>query len=185
MHKAVFLDRDGTINVDTAYLHKPEDFEFIPGSIEAIKILQDLGYKRIVTTSQSGIGRGYYTEKDMESVNEHMTSELAKEGVTIDGIYFCPHHAEEGIGKYKVECKCRKPMTGLIDEAVAEHDIDLAQSYVIGDKTDDILMGKNAGCRTVLVRTGKGGKDGHFDVQPDYTADNLLEAAKRIKELTS
>jgi len=185
MYKAVFLDRDGTINVDNGYVHKIEDFRFIEGSIAGIRMLQEMGYKLIITTSQSGIGRGLYTEEDVKSVHAHMISELVREGITIDDIYFCPHHSEEGIGKYKIDCKCRKPKTGMIDEAVAEHDIDVRQSYVIGDKTADIAMGQNAGCKTVLVRTGKGGKDGKYDATPDIVAENLLEAAKMIREATS
>lgn len=178
MNKAVFLDRDGTINVDKGYVYKVEDFEFEKGAIEGLKVLQHSGYQLIIITGQSGIGRGYYLEDDYHKFMEHMYQQLAKHNVRISGEYFCPHHPEKGIGRYEVDCECRKPKTRMLEKAVQDHHIDLPDSWVIGDKTDDIEMGRRAGCRTILVKTGKAGKDGNFEVKPDYTAENLLEAAK-------
>ncbi|MEG0729906.1 MAG: HAD family hydrolase [Cetobacterium sp.] len=114
MKKTIFLDRDGTINVEKNYLHKIEDFEFENRAIEALKILSDLGYQLIVVTNQSGIARGYYGEEDLEKLNNYMMEELKKNGVEITACYFCPHHLEKGVGRYKVECECRKPNPGML-----------------------------------------------------------------------
>ncbi len=184
MNKAIFLDRDGTINVDKEYVHRIEDFEFEKGAVKGLKILQALGYQLIIVTGQSGIGRGYYSEEDYHKFMDYMHLQLARYNILIDGEYFCPHHSEKGVGKYKIDCKCRKPKTGMLEEAVKEFDINLKESFVIGDKTDDIEMGRRASCRTILVKTSKAGKDRNYKVIPDYEADNLEEAAKIIKNET-
>ena len=152
---AVFLDRDGVINVEKDYVYTIDEFEFIEDSIEALKILQDKGYALVVVTNQSGIARGYYTEEDFLKLTEWMDWCLIDRGVTLDGIYYCPHHPEKGIGKYKVDCNCRKPKAGLIFDAVKQLDIDLGRSVMVGDKVSDIECGKNAGIkRNYLVRSG-------------------------------
>ena len=184
MNKAIFFDRDGTINVDKEYIHRVEDFEFERRAIEGLKILQNLGCQLIIVTGQSGIGRGYYSEEDYHKFMDYMYSQLRRHNIIINGEYFCPHHPEKGIGEYKVDCDCRKPKTGMLEQAVKEFDIDLKESWVIGDKTDDIEMGRRAGCKTILVNTGKAGKDGNYSVTPDYEADNLEGAAKIIKNGT-
>lgn len=173
MSRAVFIDRDGTINVDTGYVHKREDFVFIPRVVEALKLLTGTDYKIIIITNQSGIGRGKYTKQDFLALTEHIGSELRKSGARVDGVYYCPHHPDE-------DCACRKPKTKMLDDAVSKFGIDLSKSYVIGDKTADIKMGENAGCRTVLVKTGKAGKDGSYNVNPDFTAEDLYEAVELI-----
>jgi len=180
MNKAIFLDRDGVINEDLDYVYKVEDLKFIPRAVDGLKLLNELKYKLIIVTGQSGIGRGYYSEESMDKFHEHMLQILRKEGIVINAIYFCPHHAEKGIGKYKIECECRKPKTGMIDNAKKDFDIELKESYIIGDKTDDIVMGKNAGCKTILVLTGKAGNDKNYDVKPDFIAKDLYHAAKLI-----
>lgn len=116
LQKAVFLDRDGTINEEVSYLHKVEDFRFLPGVVEGMKRLYDSGFSLVVLTNQAGIGRGYYTEKDAENVHRYMREELAKEGISLSGIYYCPHHPE-AIPPYKVDCPCRKPKAGLFYQA--------------------------------------------------------------------
>lgn len=152
---AVFLDRDGVINVEKDYVYTIDEFEFIENSIEALKIIQDKGYALVVVTNQSGIARGYYTEEDFLKLTEWMDWCLIDRGVTLDGIYYCPHHPEKGIGKYKVDCNCRKPKAGLIFDAVKQLDIDLGRSVMVGDKVSDIECGKNAGIkRNYLVRSG-------------------------------
>ena len=152
---AVFLDRDGVINVEKDYVYTIDEFEFIEDSIEALKIIQDKGYALVVVTNQSGIARGYYTEEDFLKLTEWMDWCLIDRGVTLDGIYYCPHHPEKGIGKYKVDCNCRKPTAGLIFDAVKQLDIDLGRSVMVGDKVSDIECGKNAGIkRNYLVRSG-------------------------------
>ena len=182
MNMAIFLDRDGTINVDTGYVYKVEDLKFEDNALKGLKLLQIPEYLLIIVTSQSGIGRGMYTEQDYHKFMKAMYERFRTEGISIDGEYFCPHHPKEGIGRYKVDCECRKPNTGMLEQAAKDFDIDLSKSFVIGDKTEDIEMGRRAGCKTILVRTGKGGKDKNFDVNPDYTANDFLEAAKHIMD---
>ena len=182
MDKAIFLDRDSTINVDKEYVHRTEDFEFEKGAVKGLKILQSLGYQLIIVTGQSGIWRGYYSEEDYHKFMDHMYQQLSKHGININGEYFCLHHPEKGIEEYKIDCKCRKLKTGMLEQAVKDFDINLEESWIIGDKTDDIEMGRRAGCMTILVKTGKAGKDGNYKVSPDYEADNLEEVAKIIKK---
>ncbi|MBI2106970.1 HAD family hydrolase [Candidatus Woesearchaeota archaeon] len=180
MNKAIFLDKDGTITVDTGYTYKVEDLKFEDNALIALRLLQTPEYLLIIVTGQSGIGRGMYTEQDYHKFMKAMYEKFRLEGINIDGEYFCPHHPKEGIGKYKIDCECRKPKIGMLEQAAREFNIDLSQSWVIGDKTDDIEMGRRAGCRTILVRAGKCGKDKNFDVKPDYTANDLLEAAAYV-----
>lgn len=174
MNKAVFLDRDGTIIKDSGYTYKIEDLKFLRGSINALRILK--GFKLIIVTNQSGIGRGYYTTEDFIKLNNYMVNELDKKGISIEETYFCPHKPED-------MCDCRKPNITFIKDAEKRYDIDLSKSYVIGDHPGDIEMGRNAGCKTVFVLTGHGKK--HKDclaIKPDSIAKNLLEAAKNIAE---
>ena len=156
--RAVFLDRDGTINVEKNYLHKIEDFEFIPGSPEAIKKLKDAGFLVIVVSNQAGIGRGYFDEEAVTTLHQHIQDELAAFGTAIDAFYFCPHHPEEGLGDYKVVCDCRKGSPGMLLQAARDHDIDLEKSFMVGDKLAYIEAGKRAGCKSILVLTGYGEK---------------------------
>jgi len=180
MNKAVFLDRDGTINVDTGYVHKIKDLKFERRAIKGLKEMQNLGYLLIIITNQSGIGRGLYAEDQYHKFMDYMYRQLEMDGIKIDRDYFCPHHAKEGRGKYKTDCDCRKPKIGMLDQAVGDFDINISSSWVIGDKTADIEMGIRAGCRTILVKTGKGGKDGEYKVAPDHVASNLADAAGYI-----
>lgn len=151
MNKAVFLDRDGTINVEKHYLHKIEDFDFLPGVIEGLKLLQDAGYFLIVITNQSGIGRGYYTEDDFLKLNDWMTEILKENGIKISKVYYCPHLPDAKIEKYRVECECRKPKLGMYEAAIKEFDIDLNHSWAIGDKIRDLAICEKTGCRGFLV----------------------------------
>ena len=182
-NRAVLIDRDGTINIDVEYIHRIEDLRFEEEAIEGLRLLQGFpGYKLIIVTGQSGIGRGYYTEQDYHNFMEEMYRQFKLNGIVIDGEYFCPHHPEKGKGIYKVDCECRKPKIGMLEQAARDFNIDISQSWVVGDKTEDIEMGRVAKCRTVLVRTGKAGRDGNFEVTPSYTANSLLEAARYIVE---
>ncbi len=156
LRRAVFLDRDGTINVEKDYLHRVEDFEFIPGAPEAISHLNDAGFVVLVVSNQAGIARGYFEPRAVEALHEHLQSELVYFGAHIDGFYFCPHHPTEGQGEYRQECDCRKGKPGLLLQAAEEHGIDLAQSYMVGDKASDIEAGVAAGCTPLLVLTGYG-----------------------------
>lgn len=154
--RAVFLDRDGTINVEKNYLCKIEDFEFIPGVPGAIKKLKDAGLLVIVVSNQSGIARGYFDEETVRKLHQHIQQELVALGTSIDDFYFCPHHPEQGLGAYKLSCQCRKGNPGLLLQAAREHGIDLPKSYMVGDKLADIEAGQRAGCKTLLVLTGYG-----------------------------
>ncbi len=151
MSKAVFLDRDGTINIDKNYIYKMEDFEFIPGAVEALRLLQKEGYKLIIITNQSGIARGYYTEEQYETLNQWMLRELEVAGVFIDGVYYCPHHPGAKVKEYRKECNCRKPGLGLFEDAIREHNIDLSLSYAVGDKLRDVAICQSTPCKGYLV----------------------------------
>jgi D-glycero-D-manno-heptose 1,7-bisphosphate phosphatase len=154
--KAVFLDRDGTINVEVQYLCRVEDFQFIPGVPWALKRLKDAGFLLVVVTNQSGIGRGLYDEAALEAIHSHMHADLEKFGAAIDACYFCPHHPEHAVGDYLKECGCRKPLPGMLQQAAQDLDIDLAASFMIGDKLADVQAGLNAGCTPLMVLTGYG-----------------------------
>lgn len=174
MHKAVFIDRDGVINQDLGrYVTKPEDFFFIGGVVEALKKLHKSEYKVIVITNQGGVGKGIYTEKNVSEIHKRMHELLEKEGVKLDGVYYCPHHPEEG-------CECRKPRLGMVRRAIESLKIDPKKSFFIGDKTSDVKAGKDAGCRTFLVKTGYAGHDRLYDVEPDFVVSDLLEAVNTI-----
>lgn len=154
-NKAIFLDRDGTINVDKDYLYEVEKFEFVEGALEGLKLLYNLGYILIVVTNQAGIARGYYTEEDLKKVNDFMKEKLLENGIKISKCYFCPHHKDKGIGKYKIDCECRKPKPKMLLDGIKEFNIDPKQSYMIGDKLSDVYAGLNAGVKSVMVETGK------------------------------
>lgn len=154
--RAIFLDRDGVINVDNGYVSVVDDFEFIDGVIEALQALKEKGYLLVIITNQSGIARGYFSEEQFHTLTEWMDWSLADRGVDLDGVYYCPHHAEDGIGEYKVDCDCRKPKAGMLNEAIEELGIDITQSILVGDKASDIQAGIAAGIKiNYLVRTGK------------------------------
>lgn len=156
MKKCVFLDRDGNINVEKDYLHKVEEFEFIDGAREAIKLFNDLGYLVVIVTNQSGVARGYYDESSVKTLHDYLQKEVEKIGGHIDGFYYCPHHPEKGIGEYKLDCSCRKPEPGMFLKAQKDLDIDFSSSIMVGDKISDIKAGENLGMRSILVRTGHG-----------------------------
>ena len=170
MKSAVFLDRDGTINREVHYLSDPARFELLVGAGDALRRLADAGHLLVVITNQSGISRGYFGEGELAAVHARMEQELAAFGVRLAGIYSCPALPGDGDPD-------RKPGTGMIERAAAELGIDLASSWMIGDKTADVLAGRNAGLRTVLVKTGYGGSDAEYEVQPDAVAADLAGAA--------
>jgi D-glycero-D-manno-heptose 1,7-bisphosphate phosphatase len=178
--RAVFLDRDGTVNVEKNYLVRPEDWEFVPGAIDAIKRINDLGFLAIVVTNQAGVARGFYTEADVARLHRHVDAMLAEAGARIDGYYMCPHHPDFG-----GECDCRKPNPGMLLQAAADFDIALENSYLIGDKAVDVQAALNANVTPILVRTGYGAAAQHEI--PDHilcTAD-LSEAVSKIAELVA
>lgn len=153
---AVFLDRDGVINVDHGYVHDEHDFEYIDGVFDAAKAFKDMGYLLVLVTNQSGIARGMFSEDRFLSLTQWMDWNFVDNGVELDGIYYCPHHAEHGIGDYKQDCECRKPKPGMFISARDFLKIDMANSVMIGDKAEDMMAAEAAGVGTkVLVRTGK------------------------------
>jgi histidinol-phosphate phosphatase family protein len=144
MKRAVFFDRDGTIARDVHYCRRPEDFVLFPEATKTIRLLNDHGFKVIITTNQSGVARGYFSEETLGRIHEKMKAELASEGAHVDGIYYCPHHPDDN-------CECRKPKPALVFQAARDLDIDLKHSFVVGDLQKDIDLGKAAGCHTILV----------------------------------
>lgn len=179
MKRAVFLDRDGTINIEKEYLYRKEDFEFIPGVPEAIRLLNEAGILVVVVTNQSGVARGYYTEDDVEHLHRHIARKLEEAGARVDAWLYCPHHPS-GRGSYSLPCDCRKPMPGMLRQAARRYDIDLENSIMIGDKLADVEAGLAAGCRTILVRTGYGAEEEQH-IGPDTTVcDDLLSAVKSL-----
>lgn len=151
MNKAVFLDRDGTINVEKNYLYKVEDFEFLPGVIEGLKLLQDAGFLLIIITNQSGIARGYYTEEDFNRLNNWMLNQLTEYGVNITRVYYCPHLPNAAVKEYRIDCECRKPKLGMYYQAIHDYDINLGISYVIGDKIRDCSICEKTSCHGFLI----------------------------------
>lgn len=151
MNKAIFLDRDGTINVEKHYLHKIEDFEFLPGVINGLNMLQDAGYLLVIITNQSGIGRGYYTEDDFHKLNDWMLHELKNNGINISKVYYCPHLPDAAIEEYRKDCECRKPKLGMYNQAIKDLNISLDGSYAIGDKIRDCAICKDTQCKGYLI----------------------------------
>lgn len=153
---AVFLDRDGVINVDRGYVHKRDEFEYIDGVFDAVKKCKDMGYLLVLVTNQSGIARGMFTEEQFETLTEWMDWNFAENDIDFDGIYYCPHHPEATVEQYKEECDCRKPSPGMFMSAQSFLDIDMENSVMIGDKKEDMMAAQAAGVGTrILVRTGK------------------------------
>ncbi len=177
MTRAIFIDRDGTINVDKDCLTDPNQIEFIDHSPEAIAIANGLGLKVVVISNQSGVARGLMTVDQVESVNAHLVSMLRERGALVDAIYYCPHHPDYG---QKIRCTCRKPDIGMLLRAKEEFDVDLSSSFLVGDKWSDIKCGQNAGAATSLVMTGYGKTDYQRciddGIKIDYLAQDLFDA---------
>lgn len=183
-YRGVFLDRDGTINEEVNYLNKIDQLKLIDGTTEAIRLLNNAGYKVVVITNQAAIARGYLTEEYLTVIHAKMEKMLREGNAYLDAIYYCPHHPTAGLGSYKVDCRCRKPGSGMLEQAASELNIDLTASFIIGDKISDLGAGVAVGCSKILVRTGYGKKTEkeiqNYPFQPDYIALNLLEAVKWI-----
>lgn len=181
MRPAVFLDRDGTINEQMGYVNHLSRFVLLPRVGEAIRLLNERGIPVVVTTNQSGLARGYFPESLLTAVHAKMTEELAAAGAKLDGIYVCPHHPEAKEERYRLACSCRKPKTGLLAQAAAELDLDLAKSYVVGDRWSDLKAAAACGAKGVLVLTGYGRGDREYigpgqTVQPHWVAEDLYDA---------
>jgi D-glycero-D-manno-heptose 1,7-bisphosphate phosphatase len=171
---AVFLDRDGTINVDDGYTYLYKDFRLVPGAIEAMKLLGDAGFTLIVVTNQAGIAKKFYEESDVLKLHRRVLEDFEKEGIRVAGFYFCPHHP-----MYTGPCECRKPAPGMILRGAREHNVDLSRSHMVGDKLSDLKAGLAAGVDTILVRTGYGAGIGEVPAGV-RVAEDILGAAKLI-----
>lgn len=185
---AIFLDRDGTIIKEVGYIDSPEKISLIPRADEAIRSLQESGFKIIVVSNQSGVAHGYFDEDTVRLINERVSDIFASKSAVIDAFYFCPHHPDFGNQDYKKDCECRKPKPGMILQAVEEHRIDLSNSIMIGDKFTDVKTGKNLNLLSILVLTGFGTKEYQtikamgLQPEPDFVAENIYEAALIIKK---
>ncbi|MGV8141879.1 MAG: HAD-IIIA family hydrolase [Candidatus Woesearchaeota archaeon] len=184
--EAVFLDRDGIINEEVDLLHKIEDFRLIEGVTDAIRTFNDSNIPAIVVTNQPVIARNLCDESDVEKIHEYMKNELRKGGAYLEYVYYCPHHPEKNHPgsnpKYRIECECRKPKTGMLMQAKKKFGLNLKNCFMIGDTTTDIKTGTDAGCRTILIKTRYKGKDNKHDIKPEYEFDTLMDAAEFIKK---
>ncbi|WP_058912369.1 D-glycero-beta-D-manno-heptose 1,7-bisphosphate 7-phosphatase [Entomohabitans teleogrylli] len=179
---AIFLDRDGTINVDHGYVHEIDQFEFIDGAIDAMRELKEMGFMLVLVTNQSGIARGMFTEAQFEQLTEWMDWSLADRGVDLDGIYYCPHHPEGSVAEFSLSCDCRKPQPGMLNSARDYLHIDMAASYMVGDKLEDMQAAAAAQVGTkVLVRTGKS-LTSEAESAADWVLNSLAELPAAIKK---
>ncbi len=183
-HRAVFLDRDGTINIEKDYLHKIEEFEFIPGAEESIGRLNRAGFKTIVVSNQSGVARGLFGVTSIHQIHDYLQRELRKKGAWIDAFFYCPHHPDGTIPEFSIVCDCRKPNVGMVQRALKKWDLDMEKSYVIGDHGSDMVLGKNIGATTIFVRTGHGHHEEErlkeTGITPDCVAPSIVEAVDFI-----
>ncbi|MFA5113820.1 MAG: D-glycero-beta-D-manno-heptose 1,7-bisphosphate 7-phosphatase [Candidatus Margulisiibacteriota bacterium] len=179
--RAVFVDRDGTIIEDSGYISTPKEVHFLPGSIEALRQLNQAGFKVIVITNQSGVARGFFSEDMVQTIDKFIHKQVLSGGGHIDAFYYCPHHPEHGVYPYRQECACRKPSPGMIKQAAQDHHLDLGRSFMVGDHSCDVRAGKTAGVRTVFVLTGHGSREkAKLADKPDHTAPSLAEAVAWI-----
>jgi len=185
LSKAIFIDRDGTINEEVGYINHVSRFQLLPKTIEAIRLINQSSFKAIVITNQAGVARGYFPEELVNEVHTKMTMLLNEGDACLDKIYYCPHHPQVGPDKYRIDCICRKPKTGMLEKAAEEFNIDLSHSYIIGDKYTEIALGHKVGSKSILVLTGYG--RGEFELfsrqwkhKPHFVAEDLLSAVNWI-----
>jgi D,D-heptose 1,7-bisphosphate phosphatase len=178
--RAVFLDKDDTLIEDVPYNVDPEKIRLTPRAAEGLQLLHRLGYRLLIVSNQSGVARGYFAESALAAVEERLRDLFDQLRVPLDGFYYCPHHPEGAVPGYAVACSCRKPQPGLILRAAREHDIDLKQSWLIGDKLDDVEAGRRAGCSTVLLKRGHSSFPAEEKMNVPFLAEDLAEAARII-----
>lgn len=185
--RAVFMDRDGTISEEVGYVNHPSRYRVFPYAAEAVRRLNEAGWLAILVTNQAGVARGYFTEEMIASVHGVLTGELEKHGARLDAIYYCAHHPSVGHPPYRFECNCRKPLPGLITRAAADFEIDLTESWMVGDRYSDIELARNANVRAAFVLSGYGRGEWEYQRtawqhEPDLVAEDLLEAVGKITE---
>lgn len=183
--RAVFMDRDGTISEEVGYVNHPSRYKVFPYSAEAVRLLNEAGWLAILVTNQAGVARGYFTEDVIKAVHRVLERELEREGARLDAVYYCAHHPTVGEPPYRFDCDCRKPRPGLIEQAARDFDVDLARSWVVGDRHSDVELAHNAGTRSAFVLSGYGRGEWEYQRsvwkhQPDLVAEDLLEAVKKI-----
>lgn len=179
--RAILLDRDGTLVYPRHYPSRPADLRIYGGITPHLRKLQSAGFRVVVITNQAGIARGYLTEADLEQMHAYLRSELAKDGVQLDAIYYCPHHIEGVVKEYAMRCTCRKPQPGMLLRAAADLDLDLRRSWFVGDILDDIEAGNRAGCRTVLVDLGTEAQPDRPLRTPHFVARDTRHALRIIR----
>jgi D-glycero-D-manno-heptose 1,7-bisphosphate phosphatase len=182
MPDAIILDRDGVLIKDKGFMHKVEELEFYPRVIEALqKVSKET--KIIIITNQAGIARGIFTEQDYKKLRDHIHKIFRRNNIVITAEYFCPHHPKGTISEYTKECSCRKPASGLFEQAVKEHNLNPKNCWCIGDMRRDIIAGQRVGMKGIIVKTGFGGEGGEGDpIKPEYVAEDLYDAIKFIKK---
>jgi D-glycero-D-manno-heptose 1,7-bisphosphate phosphatase len=183
--RAVFMDRDGTISEEVGYVNHPSRFRVFPYSADAVRTLNAKGWLAILVTNQAGVARGYFTEEMITAVHELLHESLAAGGARLDAIYYCAHHPTVGEPPYRFDCDCRKPQPGLILRAAERFDIDLSESWMVGDRYSDIELAHNAGTRSVFLLSGYGRgeleqQSNGWNYKPDFIAEDLLEAVTRV-----
>jgi D-glycero-D-manno-heptose 1,7-bisphosphate phosphatase len=179
--RAIFMDRDGTVSEEVGYINHVSRLRLFPWTVPAIRAINRSSFLAVLVTNQAGVARGYFEEEMIGRVHDELVKELARGGARLDAIYYCPHHPSAGTAPYRQQCDCRKPQPGLLLRAAGEHHVDLAASYVVGDKYSDVEMAHRAGARGVLVLTGYGRgereyKSAAWPRRPDHVAENLLDA---------
>jgi D-glycero-D-manno-heptose 1,7-bisphosphate phosphatase len=179
-HPAVFVDKDGTLIEDLPYNVDPARIRLAPGARDGIRVLGQAGYPLVIVTNQSGVARGYFDATDLEAVHRHLERAIEDAGARLDGFYFCPH-VPDGVNEYAIECDCRKPLPGLVHRAVDELGIDAASSWFVGDTWMDVVAGRAAGCRTVMVGPDVASiPELPPERRPDASARDFLGAARLI-----
>ncbi len=183
--RAVFLDRDGTINEEMGYINHVDRFQLLPRTAKAIRLINDSGLKAVVVTNQSGVARGMFPESLVGEVHRKMENLLRADGAHVDGIYYCPHHPDFGPPEYRRRCQCRKPATGMIERACNDLGMDPTRSYMIGDRIIDVDFGHKIGTKGILVLTGYGKgelayRDGQWREKPSFIARDLYDAVRWI-----
>jgi D-glycero-D-manno-heptose 1,7-bisphosphate phosphatase len=183
--RAVFIDRDGTISEEVGYVNHASRYRVFPYAASAVRLLNDAGWLAILVTNQAGVARGYFAEELIAEVHALLARELERGGARLDAVYYCPHHPSVGPPPYRQDCDCRKPLPGLVRRAAAEFEIDLASSWMVGDRYGDVELARNAGVRSAFVLSGYGRGEweyqrGAWRHEPDLVAENLFEAVREI-----
>lgn len=187
LRPAIFMDRDGTLSHEVGYVNHPSRFELFPWSIDAVRLVNRAGWAAVVVTNQAGVARGYFPEAVIHEVHAGMNTAMQAGGARFDGVYFCPHHPTVGEPPYRLDCDCRKPRPGLLKRAEAELGVDLARSWVVGDRHGDLQLAWNVGAKGALVKSGYGLGEWTYHAQawrrpPELVAEQLLDAVTRILE---